>query len=173
MRLVDSETRDDDALRAAAEAWGQPGPAGLGEGYERWATPGGYWIHGGTLGAPGIEFVVWVAQAVGSGVLGNAAYDGLKQVISRVRQRQAARALSAQAEPELAGDEVMLIARLALRVLRIETGVAADGVVEIVSVVWSSEDERWEVKVRDQHGTVRCSVADADPTDVLVYGSRA
>jgi hypothetical protein len=142
------------------------------DGYERWATEGGYWVRGGTLGRPGVEFVVWVAQAASTGVLGNAAYDGLKELISRVRERRAVGRLAAT-EPRLTGDEAAFLARLALRLLRIESGLDAGDLVETGAVTWSAGDDCWEVQVQDRHGAVTCAVAGADPSDVLVYGTRA
>ena len=130
------------------------------------------WVLGsrGALGGPDVEFVLWVATAVGSGGLGNAAYDGLKLTVGRFRRREKLGVIPAS--PRLVDDEVVLMARLAVRVLRTESGLDAGGLLEVGSMDWSGEEWRWVVEVRDQHGAVYCSVADGDPTDVLVYGSR-
>lgn len=159
----------DDALQSAAQAWLRDADRADAS-YVRWPEPGGYTLRGGTLGFPGADFVIWVAAAVGSGVAGNAAYDALRLLVAKVRERN--RAMSST--PVLRADEVAFLARLSVRVALIHYGHEADQDVEVLSVAWDGvEQGDWRVQVRDRVGTFDIVVADQAPEAAMCFGRRA
>ncbi|GLY07648.1 hypothetical protein Acsp01_80270 [Actinoplanes sp. NBRC 101535] len=150
----------DGVLRGAVRVWAA-GAASEGPAYERWSEPGGYTLRGGTLGFAGAEFVVWVAVAAGSGVVGNVAYDALRELVGAVRERH-------RAERVLGEAEAVFLARLAVRVTLIHEGLGADRDVEVLGVSWDGE---WRVRARCGAHEFDLAVTDQAPEDAMVFGA--
>jgi hypothetical protein len=165
---MDTHDSADLALRDAVLAW-QDGAHAAGAAYTRWSEPGGYELRAGTLGLPDADFVVWIAATAGSGILGNAAYDGLRSLISRLRTRGRHLVPS----PQLRRDEVVFMARLAVKVAQIHYGLDAGEDVEIMSVTWNGgEQGDWLVKARAGADGFEFLVSDGAPETAMFFGRR-
>lgn len=117
-------------------------------------TPGVFVIKSSLRAAgPVPEFVIWVGAAVGSGVLGNAAYDALKRSLSAFLGRW--RGLSGKSGRDtnseaLIFSDVELLVTLAIRIVRAHVGTGEPEDISITSATLDQQRRCWDIYAMDE-----------------------
>lgn len=172
--MNDVEDRADSLISASvaehkgAECSAAPDSPGV----TRWHTFGGYKLDNEYVAAgPVPEWCVWVAAAVGSGALGNAAYDALKALVVAVLSREGSRE-GRPGEAELHESEALLLARLAVRIARIELHLPEPEFVEVDQISFEGSEFRrcWDIHLHDDRNNYYFMLPDASPEQARLYG---
>jgi hypothetical protein len=170
--MNDAEDRAASLIAASVDEAKRPTAPNDLPGVTRWSTPGGYSLHNEyAFAGPVPEWCVWVAAAVGSGVLGNAAYDGLKALLVAVLSRKGRRERR-PGDAELHESEALLLARLAVRIARIELQLPEPEFVEVDQVSFEGSEFRrcWDIYVHDDRNDYYFMLPDASPEQARLYG---
>jgi hypothetical protein len=119
------------------------------------------------------EFVIWVGAAVGSGVLGNVAYDTLKQSLSAFlrRHRGYSRKSSRDKNPEaLTLSDVELLVTLAIRIVRADVGTSEPEHISITSATLDKRRKCWDIYVADERDNYYFIVPMDSPEQARLQG---